>query len=263
MYLESTLLTAELRKIEIMRGLLICGVFADPDSLVASQAFWLLKAALYDEADGPPAEPGPEVKELIAKYADRFEFRAEVTTQMIAAIPLFYDHGYASIKKALGSRGKVGTPIALYRDLLLGDPPLNDALSRAVMEGVRRNEKRANELRAGQLEAEQIDPAVCEKLEHCHEIYWEFASPCSRILATLAVPEMPETEEPRPAERAATNGFPFLLAKLAMETSAFQLTNKKRSPLAGTFRRIKNPNDVLDLMDWHTAVDQAYRGEMG
>jgi hypothetical protein len=268
MYTESLSLTGDLQAVDVMRGLLICGVYADPNSLVASQAFGLLKIALYDEPpnrDTPfPSEP---IEQLIKEYAAAFEFTTNLTAQMIAAFPIFYGHAYTKIKDGFGKHGKVGTPLSLYRVFLLDDPPLNDKLSWGIFKALERSNDEAKKIR--ELLLALPDPEKgwnqtkeYRKLRRFHRIYWEFCWNGKPVEEALPLPGKADADDPTPSGvRAAINGFPSELARLMRESRAFEYTLKRWDDELSQTRR---PATVLflieDHLEDHDAIQTLFSG---
>jgi hypothetical protein len=143
---------------ELIELLLLCGVLADPVSMVSVQAFRLLKMVLYglDVVDVVTIEgiwTTPEVARLVDLYAGDFEFGDPLTPQMIAAFRLFWNHRYDNLtfegrvlepmKFPLVNekgddvkdqtfehiRSPAMTPLERFGSFLLDEPPLSDAFN--------------------------------------------------------------------------------------------------------------------------------------
>jgi hypothetical protein len=143
---------------ELIEFLLLCGVLADPFSMVSVQAFSLLKMVLYgleviDVATIPGNWTNREVAGLVDLYAGDFEFGEPLTPHMIAAFKLFWNHRYqdlmlegrvlepltiALVNENGGDPGeppfeynrlRAMTPLEKFGPLLLDEPPLSDAFN--------------------------------------------------------------------------------------------------------------------------------------
>jgi hypothetical protein len=161
---ETSELIDWLKNDDVIRLLLTCGVYADSASMVASQAFRLLYHALYVEEDADPIKPdfniSQERRAIVEEFAGAFYFSNDITEQMIAAFPIFWEHHYESldtkgtyedvfVPAAWGCpeftvHRPVGcTPLQYYGYCLLDEPPVSDILNRYIMDLlVHLNEKR-------------------------------------------------------------------------------------------------------------------------
>jgi hypothetical protein len=151
---------------ELTELLLLCGVLADPVSMISVQAFRLLKMVLYgleviDEVTIPGIWQNREVADLVDLYAGDFKFCEPLTPQMIAAFRLFWNHRYEDLTfegRVLEpltiplvdehgddteelpfehNRFPAMTPLEKFGLLLLHEPPLSDAFNFQVFSALK------------------------------------------------------------------------------------------------------------------------------
>jgi hypothetical protein len=162
---------------EGIERILMCGVYADPGSMIAPAAFQLLEFLVYgfEEYAIPPAT-NPRISSIIEKYAGDFTFSENITAQIAAAFPIFWRHRYPDL--AIGGNpisypkvvceydqreqdagaGPAGTweytrppgltPLELYGVHLLDEPPLVGALTRSIMKVLRAYDQECEVVRA-------------------------------------------------------------------------------------------------------------------
>ena len=177
--------------------LFVCGVFCDENSCAAVQAFRLLDTVIngtvrdeyayrqliqngkhFDyEFDSPTldipkmrdahsTDSGPEwLSQMTERFSKCIEFSRYVTSQIIAAFPLFWDRPVADSQKLPAAdvtwelleptddipKGELTvteihetihersrTPLEMYSFALLGDPPMSDSLNQQIMAILRR-----------------------------------------------------------------------------------------------------------------------------
>jgi hypothetical protein len=148
-----------------MELLLICGIYSDPQSLVAARAFKMLEIIVYGRLAAPDLELDsiyfePEVQRILDDYAQDFRFSWNPTAQMLAAFPLFWNHRYPDLydeqlrkrftyapielrwRTPDGSAGRATsqyprgpglTPLELYGQFLLYEPPIFGSLNRQIL----------------------------------------------------------------------------------------------------------------------------------
>jgi hypothetical protein len=143
----ATLLQDDPQALEL---LVICGVYADPVSMVAPTAFRMLEYLIYGhQLMGIEPSDNGEVWEIVEKYADDLQFGEDPTSQMVAAVPILWRHKYDVTERGRYPVVKVPyenangpsqefwvyerryryTPMELYRRLLLDEPPGLSALN--------------------------------------------------------------------------------------------------------------------------------------
>jgi hypothetical protein len=136
------------RLYEVIQLLMICGVYAQPESISANIAFGIVKTAVYGSAEVRRMESGSLLERVMARYALDFEFRAEPTPQMRDALPLFWDYMYPPIRRVGGPDDPEGlellqdrmTPLELYAQYVLEDPPISDVLNAHFREALLRSD---------------------------------------------------------------------------------------------------------------------------
>lgn len=158
-----------MRNPEHVEYLLIAGIYCDAGSNISQIAFKLLKLIIYGstlsayESDSGTnakleewTEMGDDVKALIDEYAEDFVFRKTmVTKQMIAALPIFWNHRYERlddgrkydpVECTAGAdyevvytyhRQKGLTPLEAYIHLLLCNPPMSQFLNLEILKVIR------------------------------------------------------------------------------------------------------------------------------
>jgi hypothetical protein len=168
----------------VVSRLLVCAVWADPISMVAPQAFRILRQIFYplwynDEPDQNflrtqriDASPTVDVQQdrttfarLIGQFAEEFVFSSLPFPQMVAAISIFWDHPYPSLPndgppvaekvwtvtsvdgaaKPLTFRGQ--TPLEFYNHYLLHEPSWSDALNYQMLRILEMKEDEINVFR--------------------------------------------------------------------------------------------------------------------
>jgi hypothetical protein len=138
--------------------LLMCGVYADPDSYLSTRAFRLVESLLYV---GPSEEErgifgDPQVEAKLADWVRDMFFSKYLSAQDLAALPVFWkcrvpslrggqeyekavielvkedfdSHEYVSFKRNL-EEGM--TPLEFYAGLVLDDPPISTTLIQSVL----------------------------------------------------------------------------------------------------------------------------------
>jgi hypothetical protein len=160
--------------------LLICGTYADPVSPVSHKAFKLLMMILADQ--DPPLYP--RWGSLLDEFAAIFVFTDNMTTQMVAAFPIFWNrrtvedpsdtNAYPAVKVLIlpfGERPKKKktdvakwpknkkpeavkwqkapnkTPLEFYSKALLHEPPVSDVLLRSILDVLQQYEESCNAIR--------------------------------------------------------------------------------------------------------------------
>ena len=173
-----------------LRYLFICGVYSDSVSMVSTLAFGLLKDIVYgndpkqwvlyrdadrdkdDDGEGfpgvivPPYWDDSTCQAVLTEYAEIFTFHEQLTTQMMAAFPLFWNHRYESLDRDTASKSsktfeavqltlveqqeqqqqqqpivleeaytkpKGSTPLEFYAKFLFDEPPISDAFNRQII----------------------------------------------------------------------------------------------------------------------------------
>jgi hypothetical protein len=174
-YVLKDLQTRDGDKFPLLDLLLLCGVLADPTSMVSHQAFRLLKSAIYgitpEQMDPIPGVCEESlVAKLVDEYATSFTFTEPPTPQMIAAFPLFWNHNYKDLALAswepkkfplytdegkldegrpafLWERPRGVTPLERFAGWLLDEPALSDAFNYQIMAALKFASQRAEKLR--------------------------------------------------------------------------------------------------------------------
>jgi hypothetical protein len=157
-----------LRAPRLLELLFMCGVYADPHSMVAPAAFRILETLRYGNPDLgiPPAssEDAALLARIAAEYAPDIEFTTELTAKMCAAFPLFWNQPIAGAPEVNGgepieaellapfppadappatfprwapTRSTRPTPLVLYGRFLVDDPPLNQAIGVRIVQVLR------------------------------------------------------------------------------------------------------------------------------
>jgi hypothetical protein len=184
--------------------LLMCGIYSDANSMVSVIAFKLLYVMIYGKKANPDllslpsiyfnrdimihgkkANPAleslpsiyfnPEVIRLIDDYAQDFDFSSNITPQMLAAFPIFWNHRYAHLAttkrplkyppltiewnpplsgeqvkypKSVWRRPLGLTPLEFYGRFLLEDPPLSDRFNGQMLRILRMIDREQKRLMA-------------------------------------------------------------------------------------------------------------------
>jgi hypothetical protein len=157
----------------------ICGIFADPQSVVSVEAFRIVRIVVEgmrdlenpDEWWIQPIKSNSGVHREIEKLAGFFRFGIALTPQMVAAFPLFFGHCYEDLQSVPmpgpldipfdnpDSNGKTNfhyehpkglTPLEFYAHFLLDDPAVSDRLCQSILHVLRMLEKKMNEVRKWQ-----------------------------------------------------------------------------------------------------------------
>jgi hypothetical protein len=171
---------------DVIRLLLTCGVYADSTSMISPQAFRLVYRALYVKEEGDAVKPefdiSDEKKGIVDEFADAFLFSHDITEQMIAAFPIFWNHRYEDLE-TLGNypdvtvepafdcpgfpvhRPKGCTPLQFFGYCLVDEPSVSDVLNRSIMDALAHlNNKRK----------EAFDQKDWEKVIELDTFYFEF-----------------------------------------------------------------------------------------
>jgi hypothetical protein len=168
---------------DIVRLVLLSGVFADPHSIVSVEAFRIVRVLVEGlrDFDNPekyviqPIAADSGIYSVIDEFAGFFEFGLCLTPQMVAAFPLFFGHHYENLRsdqppgpvvipldqpsedsgipvtaqpepfRYVHPNGL--TPLEFYAHFLLDDPAVSDQLCQAILQVLQMLEKRANEIR--------------------------------------------------------------------------------------------------------------------
>ena len=175
-----------LRAKDGLRYLFICGVYSDSVSMVSTLAFGLLKDVAYgndpkqwilyldpnrdkDDDDEefprvniPPYWDDAQFQDVLKEYAEIFRFDEQLTTQMIAAFPLFWNHRYEALDRdpekssfptvqlsatESYTKPKGSTPLEYYAKFLFDEPPISDAFNRQIIGVFTWHANRAHDLR--------------------------------------------------------------------------------------------------------------------
>jgi hypothetical protein len=141
-YLESEAIVDFLKNKDAVERLLVCAVFCDPVSMVSTQAFRLVRI------------PAAEFKDEVDMFAEAFTFCNPPVPQMIAAVPVFWQHRYPGKPQVLRVSSRDvdmsgWTPLEMFNHYLLDDPAWSDALNFQIMKILVSEENRVKVLRQG------------------------------------------------------------------------------------------------------------------
>jgi serine/threonine protein kinase len=154
------------RKLKLIELLLLCGILADPISMVSVQAFRILKAVLSGTTAGDfeASWTNETIVTLVDSYAEDFEFSPHLTPQMVAAFPFFWHHQYKDLaigdrpfpeleiqlrtgSRFIHSRDMAMTPLERFGWCLIEEPARSDALNHHIMQIIRAWHSHANVVR--------------------------------------------------------------------------------------------------------------------
>jgi hypothetical protein len=199
-------------RLPFLELLLTIGVYSDPYSMVAKCAFrladWIVNGLPEgdDTDDNDTADKTPpssyfedDIQNLLNDFAQDFNFSKDVTAQMIAAFPLFWNYRYADLadpdlteppdypdvelmlcapdgdpdeapvenfRRAPGL-----TPLELYGQFMLSEPPMNDGLNREIKAVFKRLQAEIKKID----ERQGVDPTELLRLSTSRSlIFYEF-----------------------------------------------------------------------------------------
>jgi hypothetical protein len=85
-----------MRDIAVITDVLECGVGAGTHSIVATQAFRVLDAVIFESENAPSVADRPDVRAVVERFARGFTFSREPTPQTVAALRVFADCRFGS-----------------------------------------------------------------------------------------------------------------------------------------------------------------------
>jgi hypothetical protein len=243
--------------LRVMESLFLCGLLGGGASMVSSQAFRVLDSIINGvPTDAPSIAENEEVQVMIHKFADCFRFSEQLTPQMVAAFPLFWNHRYRDLTSG-GSpevvielpdgpfrrEGQSGlTPLEFYGDFLFDEPTVSDGFCNRILNVLTKIANRGNQLRNREdPETKRLVRDDVKRYQHtvieADLPFFDFLqakrvngeAAISRILECFPL-EIKEITERSLPPRALLNGFILEFAKLWGKTDLFALENGDRLP---------------------------------
>jgi hypothetical protein len=218
----------------VVERLLICGTYADPSSLISSQAFRLVREVIYQEtADGARFRP------LVERYAPEFIWPLAPTPQVIAGLPIFWSckypvlpnyetgvpaeqHGAPAVSFRLIGSDEIytpdlngRTPLELYNYLLLENPPFSDQMNRSIWQLLRAQAEETREIRnAGPngMSNTEFQKLLCERDTLFYRFFMTMFK--TKEVQPIEVMHGHGTAVKEERERVVVRNMPTMLSKL-------------------------------------------------